>query len=208
MTEWLLILSFVVLVVVTARVMVWRRRPTAVAAARVRAQLADVRQGLERRDHDGDSVAAEEQRLRSKWLDERLQSTPIEALKPAGIGAAAHETLRHHGINTLADAPRIGGMQIRGFGDRKRGSLLQEAAQMRERLHVESRRLSWDEVDRMGDGVLSRMRDAAAARARERARDVEGLEIRRRELERRLAQLKVRRSVWAWVRMVFASRAG
>jgi DNA-binding helix-hairpin-helix protein with protein kinase domain len=133
---------------------------------------------------------------------------PIEALKPAGIGAAAHETLRHHGINTLADAPRIGGMQIRGFGDRKRGSLLQEAAQMRERLHVESRRLSWDEVDRMGDGVLSRMRDAADARARERARDVEGLEIRRQELERRLAQLKVRRSVWAWLRIVFASRAG
>ena len=194
MTEWLLILGFVVFITVASRVMVWRRRPTAVAAARVRAQLAAVRHGLERRDHDADSIAAEEQRLRSRWFDERLQGTPIEALKPPGIGAAAHETLRHHGINTLADATRIGGMQIRGFGNRKRGSLLQAAAQMRERLHTESRRFSWDEVDRMGDGVLSRMRDAAAARARERARDVEGLEIRKRELERRLGQLEVRRS--------------
>jgi DNA-binding helix-hairpin-helix protein with protein kinase domain len=189
MTEWLLILGFVVFVAVAVQVTVSRRRPTAVAAARIRAQLAEVRQGLARRDHHGDPIATEEQRLRRKWFDERLQSTPIEALKPPGIGAAAHETLRRRGINTLADAPRIGGMQIRSFGDRKRGSLLQEAAQMRERLQAESLRFSWDEVDRMGDGVLSSMRDVAAARARERARDVEGLEIRKRELERRLARL-------------------
>jgi DNA-binding helix-hairpin-helix protein with protein kinase domain len=194
MTEWLLILGFVVFVAVGARVMVWRRRPTAVAAARVRAQLTEVRQGLERRDHDGDAIEAEEQRLRGKWFDERLQATPIEALKPPGIGAAAHEALRQHGISTLAEAPRIAGIQIRGFGNRKRRSLLQEAAQMRERLLTESRRFSWDEVDRMGVGVLSRMRDATAARARQRARDIEGLEIRRQELERRLAQLGVRRS--------------
>lgn len=202
MTEWLLILGFVVFVAVGARVMVWRRRPTAVAAARVRAQLTEVRQGLERRDHDGDSVAAEEQRIRRKWFDERLEGTPIEALKPPGIGAAAHETLRHHGIETLADALRMGGMQIRGFGYRKRGSLLQEAAQMRERLHAQSLRLSWDEVDRIGDGTLSRMRDAVAARARERARDVEGLEIRKQELERRLRHLHVSRSLWTWFRYV------
>jgi DNA-binding helix-hairpin-helix protein with protein kinase domain len=128
--------------------------------------------------------------LRTRWFEAELRKTAIDALRVAGIGPAIHEALRARGITSAADLPRLSGMRVPSLGQKKRSALDQAYAALRQSLLGTAKALSWADCDALSGGLLSRLATERANLARERAREVEAVEMRRAEIERRLRQLR------------------
>ena len=188
----ILALSFSVIValIVAFGIRTWRRRPTAVAEHRLMRQRAECTRALLVPTPASDPVEDLLRALRRQWFDAELRKTAIDALRVAGIGPAIQEALRARGITSAADLPRLSGMRVPSLGQKKRSALDQAYSALRQSLRSTAEALSWADCDALSSGLLSRLAAERANLARERAREVEAVEVRRAEIERRLRQLR------------------
>jgi DNA-binding helix-hairpin-helix protein with protein kinase domain len=185
-----LCLSVVVALLVALAVWTWRRRPTAVAQRRLTRQLAECASALLAPAPARRPLDELLHSVRAQWFETELRNTAVDALRAPGIGPTLQEALRAHGIATAADLPRLAAIRVPSLGEKKRFALEQAYASLREGLWSRAEALSWAECDALCAGRLSRLAAEIEQRTREHAREVEGAEIRRAEIERRLRQLR------------------
>jgi DNA-binding helix-hairpin-helix protein with protein kinase domain len=188
----ILALGFTVIValMVAFGIRTWRTRPTAVAEHRLMRQRAECTRALLVPTPASDPVEDLLRALRRQWFDAELRKTAIDALRVAGIGPALQEALRARGITSAADLPRLSGMRVPSLGEKKRSALDQAHSALRQSLRSTAEALSWADCDALSSGLLSQLAAERENLARERAREVEAVEVRRAEIERRLRQLR------------------
>lgn len=195
MTEAVAILLAVSCLVVA---IIWRQkvleasepRPvTSLARDRLRMEIQALRQRLAVAPDGVDLVAQAVWRAQQSWYHQRLAAIPVETLKTDGIGPAAFQALRKHGICSFADLPRLDHLHVAGLGDQRRDALLRVYNAHRTELERQAKALRDDELDKISGGGIEKLRAQVSARRRMRVRETEALTIQLQELEQRLQSL-------------------
>lgn len=169
-----------------------RSRPSAIATRRLDAQIAQVEQQLAAlRPVHHDFAAEQEEVVRSRWLQDQLAATPVEALEVPGTGPSTHKALRASGIACLADLPKLGpyGVKVPSVGLKKEEHLLAAYRDAHRRLSAEAARMQRPALDAYSRGALGKALARHEADELDRRRKREAAELRLRDLQRRRATL-------------------